>query len=410
MARTEEESIGCEGGVVATTAEPPAAPPREDAAALDLGARARPTTVLFVAWRHLTGERRRWLLSTVALGIAAMLVLFLSGTNRWVTESATAYLQHSGADVVVLQQGIEDLLFAQSALPPGALDRVRNLQGVQAVDSVTTVNDVAAVGGAHVPVYLVGYDAGHGGGPWQMRDGSPRPAPGEIVVDRGFATLASVHTGSRVQLFGHSLRVAGMSDGTNAAGDFFLFVQSPLAQQILGGTAPSYGFVHLAPGQSAAPVVAAIDRIPGVHALPLATLQQHDADMITTSFAQPIQIIVVLGFIAGVLVAGIVLYTATVEHSRDYAVLKALGAGRGVLYGSAIVQSVVLSIAGVLVGWLLAASIAWALDTWHPVVASQLDPDLVLTLTAVILAVNVLAALLPVQHIRHIDPQEVFKA
>ena len=374
------------------------------------GARARPTTVLFVAWRHLTGERRRWLLSTVALGIAAMLVLFLSGTNRWITVSATAYLDHSGADVVVLQSGIEDLLFAQSALPPGALDGVRRLPGVTAVDSVTTINDVAAVGGSHVPVYVVGYDPGHGGGPWSMRDGAAPPGADEVVVDRGFATLASVHTGSRVALFGHTLRVTGLSDGTNAAGDFFLFMRSPLAQQILGGTAPSYGFVHLAPGHSAAAAVAAIDRIAGVHALPLSALVRHDADMIANSFAQPIQIVVLLGFIAGVLVAGIVLYTATVEHSRDYAVLKALGAGRGVLYGSAVVQSVVLSIAGVLLGWGMAAAIAWALDTWHPVVASQLDLDLVLTLAAAILAVNALAALLPVQHIRRIDPQEVFKA
>jgi putative ABC transport system permease protein len=117
-----------------------------------------------------------------------------------------------------------------------------------------------------------------------------------------------------------------------------------------------------------------------------------------------------VGLVAGVLIAGIVLYTATVEHSRDYAVLKAVGAGGGVVYGSAVLQSVVLSIFGVLLGWGMAALLTLALDRWDPVVESQLDLDLVFEVSAVILTVNVLAALLPVRHVSRIDPQEVFKA
>lgn len=111
-----------------------------------------------------------------------------------------------------------------------------------------------------------------------------------------------------------------------------------------------------------------------------------------------------------VLIAGIVLYTATVEHSRDYAVLKAVGAGAGVVYGSALLQSVVLSFFGVILGWGLAAALAGAFDAWDPVVESQLDLDLVIEVSAAILAANVLAALLPVRHVSRIDPQEVFKA
>ena len=104
------------------------------------------------------------------------------------------------------------------------------------------------------------------------------------------------------------------------------------------------------------------------------------------------------------------LYTATVEHTRDYAVLKALGAGRLVLYGSALLQSVVLSVCGVLLGWGLAAGVAAALNAWYPVIASNLDLDLVGELAGLIIAVNLLASLIPVRHVQRIDPQEVFKA
>src|SRR3982074_2715012 len=82
---------------------------------------ARPTgrvaATLHIAWRNLTGERRRWLISMVALGIASMLVIFLEGTSRWVTSSSTAYLDHSGSHLVVAQTGVDDLLFAPSIFP-----------------------------------------------------------------------------------------------------------------------------------------------------------------------------------------------------------------------------------------------------------------------------------------------------
>ena len=128
---------------------------------------------------------------------------------------------------------------------------------------------------------------------------------------------------------------------------------------------------------SAADVAASINRIPGLEALPRTTVASNDAATITSSFGQPVEILAAVALLAGVLIAAIVLYTATVEHTRDYAVLKALGAGSLVLYGSALLQSLVLSVCGVLLGSGLAAGVAAALNTWYPVIASNLDLDLV---------------------------------
>ncbi len=104
------------------------------------------------------------------------------------------------------------------------------------------------------------------------------------------------------------------------------------------------------------------------------------------------------------------LYTAAVEHSRDYAVLKAIGAGARIVYGSALLQSIVLSVFGVLLGWALAAGLSDGFDPWDPVIEARLDLHLVTAVSALIVAVNTLAALLPVRHFGRVDPQEVFKA
>lgn len=370
----------------------------------------RLATALFIAWRNLTRERRRWLLSASALAVAAMMVLFLQGISRWLAISATAYLDHSGAQLVVSEKGIEDLLFAQSAFPPAALAEVSSVAGVRAVDPVVAVNGIVGVGHTHLPVYLVGFQPNTGGGPWDLVAGSATPHGDEVVVDRGFAGLAGVALGDSITLFGHGLRVVGISNGTNAAGDFFLFAPLDLAQRVAGTQTISYGFVHLDPGVAPPDVMASINRIPGLEALPRTTVASNDAATITSSFGQPVEILAVVALLAGVLIAGIVLYTATVEHTRDYAVLKALGAGRLVLYGSALLQSLVLSVCGVLLGWGLAAGVAAALNAWYPVIASDLDLGLVAQFAGIIVVVNLLASLLPVRHVRRIDPQEVFKA
>ena len=349
-------------------------------------------------------------MSASALAVAAMIVLFLEGISRWLTVSSTAYLDHSGAQLVVSEKGIEDLLFAQSALPPGALAQLRSVPGVRAVDPVVSVNGIVGVGHTHLPVYLVGFQPRAGGGPWRLVSGSAEPSGAEIVVDRGFASITNVAVGGSINLFGHALRVVGISGDTNAAGDFFLFTPIDLAQMVAGTQTVSYGLVYLDGAVPSADVAAAINRIPGLEALPRATVAGNDQATIASSFGQPVEILVVVALVAGVLIAGIVLYTATVEHARDFAVLKAIGAGRLVLYGSALMQSLVLSVCGVLLGWGLAAALAAALDTWYPVIASNLDFDLVAKLAGIIVVVNLLASLLPVRYVRRIDPQEVFKA
>lgn len=382
-----------------------------DVTAADRGTvMGRLATALFIAWRNLTRERRRWLLSASALAVAAMMVLFLQGISRWLTVSSTAYLDHSGAQLIVSEKGIEDLLFAQSAFPSSALAEVSQLPGVLAVNPVVAVNGIVGVGHTHLPVYMVGFEPGMGGGPWVMGSGSAKPNGAELVVDRGFASIANVTQGDTLTLFGHALRVVGISEGTNAAGDFFVFAPLALAQEVAGTQTISYGLVHLDSGVSATEVAASINRIPGLEALPRTTVASNDAATITSSFGQPVEILAAVALLAGVLIAAIVLYTATVEHTRDYAVLKALGAGSLVLYGSALLQSLVLSVCGVLLGWGLAAGVAAALNTWYPVIASNLDLDLVAQFAGIIVVVNLLASLLPVRHVRRIDPQEVFKA
>ena len=194
----------------------------------------RLATALFIAWRNLTRERRRWLLSASALADdEAMMVLFLQGISRWLAISATASVDHSGAQLVVSEKGIEDLLFAHSSSTGrGPCPRSASVAPRAPIDAaVVTVDRHRRRRHTHLPVYLVGFQPNTGGGPWDLVAGSATPHGDEVVVDRGFAGLAGVAVGSTLTLFGHRLRVVGISEDTNAAGDFFLFAPLRLAQE-----------------------------------------------------------------------------------------------------------------------------------------------------------------------------------
>ena len=86
-----------------------------------------------------------------------------------------------------------------------------------------------------------------------------------------------------------------------------------MAESIAGGGTVCYGLVQLERGASAKSVASLIDQLPGVYAVTRQQVAANDRAMITTSFAQPVQIIALVGLVAGVLIGGIVLYTATIE-------------------------------------------------------------------------------------------------
>lgn len=371
---------------------------------------ARFGATLGLALRNLTSERRRWAVSSVALGVASMLVLFIQGTVRWIDDSATAYLTHTPADLVVTQRGVDDLLLSQATVAPQVVDAVRAVPGVAGVTPILGFNGVLSGRTTPLPLFLIGYAPGGAGGPWHLASGRAPSSPGEVALDRALAFTNHVSVGDTAVVLGRRLHVVGITADTNAAGVFFAFVPMQTAQTI--ATAPIYSdlLVSLRPGAAASSVAAGIDRISGVHALETAGLVANDRGMIDAGFAQPINVFVYVCLAVGLLIAAIVLYTATVEHARDFAVLKAVGARSRVLAGVATVQSLALSVTGYALGWLLAVLVTLAFRTWYPVIDAEFGLDLIGKVFLMVVAVNLLALVLPLRFLHKVDPQEVFKA
>jgi putative ABC transport system permease protein len=121
-------------------------------------------------------------------------------------------------------------------------------------------------------------------------------------------------------------------------------------------------------------------------------------------------VILVLAFIVGLAVAGLTIYTATVEKAREYGILKAVGFTNRYLYRVVFEQSLVIG----LLGFFLGVGLTLALGPF----AQDIVPQFVifirwqdlLGVAGITLLIALLAAYVPVRRLAAIDPVTVFKA
>jgi putative ABC transport system permease protein len=124
----------------------------------------------------------------------------------------------------------------------------------------------------------------------------------------------------------------------------------------------------------------------------------------------PILIVVlVVAFIVGLAVAGLTIYTATIEKSREYGILKAEGFTNPFLYRVVFEQSLVTGALGFLVGAGLTLIVApFAQDRVPQFVVFVRWQD-ILAIAGVTLIMALLAAYIPIRRLTSIDPVSVFK-
>jgi putative ABC transport system permease protein len=115
------------------------------------------------------------------------------------------------------------------------------------------------------------------------------------------------------------------------------------------------------------------------------------------------------GFMTGLAMVALTVYTATLARRSEYGVLKALGARNSRLYGVVLAQalySVVLGFAVGLTFTLLLSAIVPALGSNLPL---QVGATSLLKVGSASLVIAALAAVLPIRQIAGLDPATVFR-
>jgi len=133
-------------------------------------------------------------------------------------------------------------------------------------------------------------------------------------------------------------------------------------------------------------------------------------DRIISNILPILFVVLGLAFIVGVAVAGLTIYTATIEKAREYGILKAVGFRNRYLYRLVFEQSAVTGLLGFLVGLGLTLIIGpFASDLVPQFVLFTRWQDVLIVAAATVL-MSLIAAYIPVRRLAAIDPVSVFKA
>ena len=364
---------------------------------------------MLLARRNLFRDRTRFLLSILGVAVSVGLILLLSGYRAGVYRQASAYLDNTPGSVVVAEQGIRDFLGTSSVLPPGALEAVWSTAGVERVIPVVSSFVIFERHERKDGFFLIGYDPAVGGGPWKLVEGREPAADDELVIDRTTARQHVIAIGDQVALLDREATVVGLSDETTFWAGSIAFARIATLESLL--RAPGLrSFLLVTPSAGLAPE-ALRDRlvVSGTEVLLKGDVVANDAGLMARVYDAPIGLMVAIAFVIGVLVVGLVIYTATIERRREFGAVKAIGARNRILYRVVTTQAVIAAVVGAIAGIGLAYGAGVALMSWRPQFLVAIEPAAVAVVLVSSLLMALLAALIPARSVARLEPAEVFR-
>jgi putative ABC transport system permease protein len=364
-----------------------------------------------VARRNLFAEKGRFALSVLGVAMAVMLVLVVLALYRGFSRTGETFEEMPG-ELWVAQAGTTDPFQSISLLEASQLQEAGQIDGVAAVIPVLIRQMTFEVEGRDAGARLVALGVPDSLQLPQATRNRFVPERGTMIVEGILSAKKGMDEGDPVNFGDVTLRVGEVQPRGTEAFEPLAFLNFEDAQEIFGSAGiVNFGMVILEPGADREQVAAALSASSTeIKVLRREELAQAIRRQIDESFLPIIGILLAIGFSVGSAVVGLTIYTATIERSRDFGVMKAVGASTGFLFRIVVSQSAMLTSAGFVLGFGAALLVARLAITFAPDFATQFragDSIGVLGGTVVMAAG---AALVPVHRINGIDPAMVFKA
>lgn len=364
-----------------------------------------------VARRNLFSDPTRLLISVGGVAIAILLIIVLLAVYTGSLRQMSAYVDNVDADLWVAQAGSPDMLHSFSVVPATLIDELAKVDGVSEVWPLTSRTTLVEVNGKKNSLILVGYQPGGAGGPWHMVEGSSEPGPGGIVVDKVTVKTNGLELGDAIEADGQSYEVVGVSEDTTIMVAQYAFVDIEQAKKALGANRINFILMKV---KDLADRDRIKDEIAATH--PQQTVftkeqfSSNNAAVIREGILPVLAVVVVIAFIIGVVIVGLVVYSATLEKYREYGVLKAVGASGATLYRIVLEQSLMSALLGYAVGAVASFGVARIVTRIVVQISVAFTWTQFASAFMAAIVMSVIASYIPARKINKIDPVIVFKA
>jgi putative ABC transport system permease protein len=375
--------------------------------------------MILLAWRHGRLDPLRTALTALALGAVIAVILVLEGFEQGLYHQLERAVLNRQSDLIAAEPGVSNFLVGGSSLPQLSRGEVEAVPGVVATHPITLIPVIYEKDGVRTPIIVLVTDGT--GGPSRLVRGRDVTGDRDIVVDASLAAIHGIRVGDPFSVSDFEFRVSGIAAddaalfvpfafiGYDGMIDFFL--DSEIAPDISTFPLLSFLLIEGDPAVESDRLAAAIEaRVPSVAIFTPEQMARQDVAFGRVLFGPIMSLLVMAGYVIGLLVAGLILYADVTGRLHSFGVLKALGFPFHRLAHAVIAQAVLLlAIAlpiGIAAAQALALLVAWA----APLYAVRVfEPAALAQTLAASVAFAIAGALIPLGSIRRIDPMVAFQ-
>jgi putative ABC transport system permease protein len=333
----------------------------------------------------------RTLLSIVAIAVEVTMMLTLVGLSRGMLDDSVRRARGVGADIWIRPPGSSALSFSSAPMPEKMVDYFEKQPHVAlAYGSVShPIGGINTVTG----IDLERFNQMSGG--FTYLSGGPFQYPEDVIVDDYYARENEKKVGDTIKILNRDWRISGIVEPGKMNR---LVVPIKTLQDLTGNTGKlSQILIKLDDPDIVDEVIAQFKKTFPEH-------QIYSVEEFTSLFSinnipalrSFIYIVIGLSVVIGFLVVFLSMYTAVLERTREIGVLKALGATPGFVMGMLMRETVILALAGSVLGILLTYGSRAIVMTIVPASLKQMIvPDWWLIAAGISLAGAMLGTLYP---------------
>ncbi len=346
----------------------------------------------------------RSLISVVAIAVEVTLILVIVGLSIGMLNDAKERQAGIGADVIVQPPGSSFLAGITGApVPVKVANVIRRLPHVAAVSPVVMQMNTAGNVEVIYGIDLKSFEAL--GGPFRYLAGGPFTGPDTVLVDNYFADANHVTVGSTLNVLNHEVKVAGIVEQGRGARKF---LPIETLQNWIGAQGKASAFyLKLDSPSNAGAVVNEIKSVSGMQSYKVRTMRDYLS--LFTAGNLPglklfLKVVIGVAVVIGFIVIFQAMYTAIMERTREIGILKSLGASKFYIVNTVLRETVLLAIAGTIVGIGFSYAVSNAILARFPTLRVVIQSDWVGYAAIIAIIGAVLGSLYPAYMAAQKDP------
>jgi len=370
-----------------------------------------------IARKNLLHDRTRFIITVVGVTFSVVLIFSQFGIYLGFMENASIIIDNTQADIWVTSKNSSNFDFPVP-FNERKLNKVRQTTGVAWADHLLLGwANMRRRDGGQENIELVGFNPETGvGGPWRLLAGELQAvkAGKAIIVDESaFPKLGNLKVGDQVEINEQKVRVVGISQGVRGFTTApYVFTSYRAAQDLDPFSRDRTVFIvaRVEPGYDPQEVAARLREIRDVDVY---TRDQYSWKTRLywtweTGIGVGFGLTVFMAIVVGVVIVSQTIYSATIEHLREFGTLKAIGATNRDVYGIILKQALINALIGYAVGLTLTLLAVRSLGATGMVLVIPLG--LMAAVFVLTLAMCATASVVSVRKALKVDPLVVFRS